>query len=110
METLAESEKGYINPKLLGGISIGFGISKAKLQECIDFMISVELLHEDENGYYSTRMMEHKKIRRKLSEVRSQSARKRWGKKDDTEEGMQMHSNCNTKERKVKKRKGKESK
>ena len=81
IETLAESSDGYINPKLLGGISVGFGIAKAKLQEHIDFMIDVELLHEDEYGYYSKRMMKHKKIRKIYSDAGKKGAETRWGDK-----------------------------
>ena len=66
VETLAEADNGYINPKLLGGLSVGYGMNKAKLQEYIDFMIHVELLRIDEKGYYSKRMMEHKQVRKKL--------------------------------------------
>ncbi len=78
VETLAEASDGYINPKLLGGISVGFGISKSRLQEYINFMITIELLREDENGYYSERMMKHKKLRRKLSEAGRRGAENRW--------------------------------
>ena len=106
-ETLAEADDGYINPKLLAGLSIGYGVSKAKLQELIDFMIKVELLREDENGYYSKRMMEHKLIRKKLSEARSKAANKRWGKKAKTEEVMQVHCTSDAKESKGKESKGK---
>ena len=52
VETLAEADDGYINPKLLAGLSIGYGVTKAMLQELIDFMIKVELLREDDNGYF----------------------------------------------------------
>ena len=110
VEALAEASDGYINPKLLGGLSVGFGITKAKLQEYIDFMIEVELLCEDDMGYYSKRMMEHKQIRKKLSETRTKSANKRWKKKANTEEEMQMHYTSNAKERKGKERKEKENK
>ena len=41
-------------------------------------MITVELLREDENGYYSERMMKHKKLRRKLSEAGRRGAENRW--------------------------------
>lgn len=106
-ETLAEADDGYINPKLLGGLSIGYGISKAKLQEYIDFMIKVELLREDDNGYYSKRMMEHKQIRKKLSDAGKKGAKRRWGDKKTAEKLKEENSHPNAKERKRKERKGK---
>ena len=111
IETLAESSDGYINPKLLGGISVGFGIAKAKLQEHIDFMIDVELLHEDEYGYYSKRMMKHKKIRKIYSDAGKKGAETRWGDKKANGVSIGGLKNRNSqkiaKERKVKESKGK---
>ena len=107
-ETMAEADDGYINPKLLGGISVGFGISKAKLQEYIDFMIGVELLHENEHGYYSQRMMKHKKIRKTLSDAGKKGAKRRWGNKDAKGGLKGGNSTPNAKESKVKESKIKE--
>ena len=109
IETLAESSDGYINPKLLGGISVGFGIAKAKLQEHIDFMIDVELLHEDEYGYYSKRMMKHKKIRKIYSDAGKKGAETRWG--DKKANGVSIGGLKNRNSQKIaKESKGKESK
>lgn len=108
-ETLAEADDGYINPKLLGGISVGFGISKSKLQEHIDFMIDVELLCEDENGYYSERMMKHKKIRRKFSDAGKKGAESRWG-DGEANGGANGVAIATPMQRKGKERKGKEKK
>ena len=110
VETLAEADDGYINPRLLGGLSIGYVICKDKLQEYIDFMIEVELLHEDDNGYYSKRMMEHKQIRKKLSDAGKKGAKSRWGDKKTTAELKGGYSTPNAKERKGKEKKGKERK
>ena len=114
VETLAEAEDGYINPNLLAGLSIGYGLTKAKLQEYIDFMINVELMRVDENGYYSKRMMEHKQIRKKLSDAGKKGAKSRWGNRvangEANEELKGGHSTPNAKEKKVKERKVKESK
>ena len=106
VETFAEAEDGYIDPMLLGGLSLGYGISKAELQEYIDFMIEVELLSEDENGYYSKRMMEHKQIRKKLSDAGKKGATSRWGDRKTTGELKGGHSTPNAKERKGKEIKG----
>ena len=110
VETLAEADDGYINPRLIAGLSIGYGIDKDKLQEYIDFMIEVELLCEDDKGYYSKRMLEHKQIRKKLSDAGRKGAETRWGGRKTTGELKDKNSHPNTKERKGKKRKGKERK
>ncbi len=109
-ETLAEADDGYINPKLLGGLSVGYGITKAKLQEYINFMIEVELLRVDENGYYSKRMMEHKQIRKRLSDAGKKGAKSRWGNRGAIGELKGGNSTPNAKEKKEKERKEKESK
>ena len=107
VETLAEADDGYINPNLLAGLSIGYGVTKAKLQEQIDFMIKVELLREDENGYFSKRMMEHKQIRKKLSEAGKKGAKKRWENNREAKGGLKGgHGTPNAKERKGKEKKG----
>ena len=109
-ETLAEADDGYINPKLLAGLSIGYGLTKVKLQEYIDFMIDIELLREDDNGYYSKRMMEHKQIRKRLSDAGKKGAKNRWGNRVANgvanEELKGGHSTPNAKERKGKEKKG----
>ena len=105
-ETLAEADDGYINPNLLAGLSIGYGVTKAKLQEYIDFMIKVELLREDDNGYYSKRMMEHKQIRKKLSEAGKKGAKRRWENREAKGELKGGHGTPNAKERKGKEKKG----
>ncbi len=106
VETLAEAEDGYINLRLLGGLSIGYGTTKTLLQKYINFMIEIELLHEDENGYYSKRMMEHKQVRKRLSNAGKKGARSRWGDKEKTEILKGGHSTPNAKERKGKEKKG----
>ena len=117
VETLAEAEDGYINPNLLAGLSISYGVSKAKLQEYIDFMIMVELLCEDDNGYYSKRMTDHKQIRKKLSDAGRKGAKTRWKNREANggSNGVAIgeikgdDSPPNAKERKVKESKVKES-
>ena len=105
VETLAEADNGYINPKLLGGLSVGYGMNKAKLQEYIDFMLHVDLLRIDETGYYSKRMMEHKQVRKKLSEGGKKGAKKRWENREAVGGLKGGYSSPNAKEIKGKERK-----
>ncbi len=79
IETLAEDENGYIIASLMGGLSVGFGIPKARLIEVINFMVEIDLLCKDDTGIYSRRMMEHKKLRKTLSDKGKEGAIKRWG-------------------------------
>lgn len=108
VETLAEADNGYINPKLLAGLSIGYGVAKTILQEYLNFMIDVDLLREDDNGYYSKRMMEHKQIRKKFSDAGKKGAESRWGNREAIGGLKGGYSHPNAKERKGKERKGKE--
>ena len=109
VETLAEADDGYINPKLLGGLSIGYGVPKDKLQKYIDFMIEIGLLKKDDKGYYSKRMMEHKQVRKKYSDAGKKGAEKRWGDKKSIEKLEEKNSPPNAKERRGKERKGKDN-
>ena len=79
IETLAEDENGYIIATLMGGLSVGLGVPKARLIEIIDFMVKIDLLCSDETGIYSRRMNEHKKVRKALSDNGKDGAAKRWG-------------------------------
>ncbi len=111
VETLAESPTGHVNPSLIGGLSAGFGMIKKELLEVIEFMLKIELLLEDESGYYSKRMMDHKNFRKMLSQKGKEGARARWagGAKDSPPISPPI-SPPNAKERKGKENKVKEIK
>ena len=72
-------------------------------------MIEVELLCEEENGYYSKRMMEHKQVRKRLSNAGKKGAMSRWGDRKTTEKLKKENSHPIAKERKVKESKVKEN-
>lgn len=78
IETLAEQENGYIIASLMGGLSVGFSIPKGMLIGIVDFMVKIDLLCKDEIGFYSRRMMEHKRLRKTLSDKGKEGAEKRW--------------------------------
>jgi hypothetical protein len=63
----------------MGGLSVGFGVPKARLIEIVDFMVKIDLLCSDETGIYSRRMNEHKNVRKALSDKGKEGAAKRWG-------------------------------
>lgn len=103
IETLAEDENSRINPTLIGGLSVGYGIPKARLTEIVNFMLKIGLLREDETGYFSVRMDKHKNERKHLSDKGKEGAAKRWGNSPPI-------APPNAKERKGKERKEKENK
>ena len=79
IETMAEGDAS-INLSLMGGLSHGYGVAKAKLKEIIDFCIKVELFQIEANVISSKRVKDHKVTRQNFSEKGRQGAEKRWGK------------------------------
>lgn len=79
VETMAEDENGYINRGAMGGLSLGYGVPKARLKEIIDCAIELGLFHENEGKVFSNRMLRHKKDRKSYSEYGRNGAEKRWG-------------------------------
>lgn len=79
IETMAENENGGVKASLMGGLSLGFGVAKDKLKSIIDCCLSVGLLYEKDGYYFSNRLLEHKGLRKKLSEAGKIGAEKKWG-------------------------------
>jgi len=95
IETMAETDNGGIKKTYIGGLSLGYGVAIDRLREIISLCIVLELFYEEEDYLFSKRLLEHKKLRKTLSDNGSEGARKRWG----------GHSPPNAKERKGKERK-----
>ncbi len=96
IETMAENDNGGAKAGLLGGLSLGYGVAKARLLEIVNYCIEIGLLYEENGFYYSKRLQTHKEFRKVLSENGSAGAAKRWG-------GYKGgHSHPNAKERKGK--------
>lgn len=95
VETMAENENAGIKKNLIGGLSLGYGVAIARLQEIIQCCLLVELLFEKDGYYFSNRLLEHKEFRKTLSESGKNGAKKRWG----------GYSHPNAKERKGKENK-----
>lgn len=74
IEVLCESS-GEIKRGALGGLSLGLGIDKKTLQELLDFMVSIDLLHEENGVIYSDRVNEHLAYRTMLSEAGKRGGR-----------------------------------
>jgi len=78
VETMAENESGRINSKLIGGLSLGYGTTKEKLQSILDFCHELGLFKVKKDSYLSDRMMRYKEYRKSLSESGKEGAIKRW--------------------------------
>jgi hypothetical protein len=74
IEVLCESS-GEIKRGALGGLSLGLSIDKKMLQEMLDFMVSIDLLHEENGVIYSDRVNEHLAYRTMLSEAGKRGGR-----------------------------------
>lgn len=78
LETMAEKENGCIDRKLMGGLSLGYGMAKDTLVAIVDFCIEIGIFQEVEWRIFSKRMIEHKDVRKALSEAGKEGARRRW--------------------------------
>ena len=101
VETMAEDENGYVMASLMGGLSVGYGIPKARLMQIVKFMLEIGLLHEDEAGIYSPRLLEYKKFRKLLSDKGKEGAQVRW--KNSPPNSPPNANKRKGKERKIKK-------
>lgn len=75
-ETLAEQDG--IDSHAIGGLSLGFGVAKSKLEEVIETCTSLGLLYEKDGVLRNKRMDDHKKFRKKLSKAGKKGAQNRW--------------------------------
>jgi hypothetical protein len=110
LETMAERGDGIIDPKLLGGLSLGYGVATGWLSEFLEFCVTLSLFTKNnEGGYTSERMVSHLKLRKSLSAHGLEGAKARW-KKANGHPNAPPNAPPNAKERKGKERKGKEIK
>lgn len=78
LETMAKNEDGRLKATLIGGLSINYGVAKARLSEFLAACVEVGLFKQDDVGFYSRRMMEHKERINLLSVSGKAGAKKRW--------------------------------
>lgn len=79
LETMAKNENGGIKKTLIGGLSLGYGVAKDRLLSIIDCCLSIGLFYEFEGFVHSKRLLEHKYIRKNLSDAGRRGAEIRWG-------------------------------
>ena len=78
VETMAEDKEGCIYREAIGGLSIGYCVSKELLTKFIDFAIKIKLFIENKKGIFSQRLIDHKNSRKLLSEKGREGANKKW--------------------------------
>lgn len=78
VETMAENENSGIKASLLGGLSLGFGVAKDRLNLVISKCLELKLFYEDDGYYFSNRLLSHKEFRKTLSENGKKGAGLRW--------------------------------
>lgn len=69
IESMCETSCGGLKASLIGGLSHGFGVAKARLAEIIKFCIEIGLFYDENGTYYSKRLLKHKQERKYLSEM-----------------------------------------
>lgn len=79
IETMAENDNCGVKASLIGGLSLGYGIPKGRLQEIIDACVEIGLLLEENGYYFSIRLLSHKEMRKKFIESGRKGAELRWG-------------------------------
>jgi len=79
VETMAENENCGIKESLLGGLSLGFGVAKYRLNDIIKKCVELNLFYQSDGYFFSNRLLSHKLHRQKLSESGKKGADLRWG-------------------------------
>lgn len=76
VEVMAENNSGGVNTKMVGGLSLNFGVTKERLLELISFCVEINLFYIEDKYLYSNRMKIHKEKRIELSKIRSELGKK----------------------------------
>jgi len=80
LEVMAEDTEGYIAPDSIGGLSLTIGVDVDTLSSIISDCVEIGLFKVCAHGnYYSTRMINHKKLMADFSEHGKRGAKARWG-------------------------------
>ncbi len=103
LESMAEGSDGSLDLQGMAPLALGYGLSVDRLEQFVEFCISIGLFQEVNGRFYSPRMQKHKEYRALLSEAGRAGARKRWSK--DSHPITHPNSTPNAKERKGKERK-----
>lgn len=78
LETMSQSEDWGINRVAIGGLSLGYGVAKATLEQFYQKCIDLDLFFVENDKIFSHRMCIHKNARKALSDAWKSWAKKRW--------------------------------
>jgi len=78
LETMAKNEDSHLKATLIGGLSLGYGVSKEKLQSFLKYCVELGLYESDKQGYFSKRMNAHKEQFNLFKISGKKGAEKRW--------------------------------
>ena len=79
LETMCERGDGHLIASIMGGLSLGYGVSREWLLEFLEFCVKIGIFKKNDKGYYSERIIEHLNFRANLSKAGIEGANKRWG-------------------------------
>lgn len=77
LETMAKNKDGVLKATLIGGLSLGYGVVKEKLQKYLEYCVDVKLMYKKNDGFCSTRMDSHKKWIKSLSDAGKRGVQKK---------------------------------
>jgi len=106
LETMAERGDGFIDNSTMGGLSLGYGVTKEWLETFLNYCVELKLFLQNDKGFYNSRMIEHLKLRKSLSLQGKNGAKKRWGSYSPPianpmqRKGKERKGNTNTKTKK----------
>jgi len=103
LETMSRND-GYIQHTLIGGLSLGYGVTKKWLSEYLSFCYEIGVFNMDEKGYFSNRMNKHLELRKTYINSGKKGADIRWGNRGGNRGG----NSTIVKDREVKENKVKE--
>lgn len=78
VENMSEAPDGMIKKKFMPGLCVGIGVAMPKLQEFLDFCVSIKLFKFRRGNYLSGRVLRDKEWRKKKAELAKSAAKKRW--------------------------------
>jgi hypothetical protein len=78
LESMAENDDNGLNREAIGGLSLGYGIPRDRLDVIIEKCINLKLFYLEDGRFFSKRMIDHKNLRKSLSEAGKNGAKKRW--------------------------------
>lgn len=105
LESMSETKDGWLSLESLGGLGLGYGLAKARLETIINRCFELKLLVLEGKRFTSNRMLSHLAFREKLSEAGKKGAKRSLSTRVKNSQALATlkpgSSHPSTKERKV---------